>query len=63
MSTLFFILMLGAMLAVLGSFGIGMYFMSRQDQESRLKSNQWMRIRVMMQGVALALFALAVLTK
>ena len=63
MSGVFFILMIAAMLAVLGALGIGLFFMSKQDEASRLKSNKWMRIRVMLQGLALALFALAVMTK
>ncbi len=63
MSSVFFVLMIIAMLSVLGALGMGLFFMTRQDEVSRLKSNKWMRIRVMLQGVALALFALAAMTR
>jgi hypothetical protein len=62
MSTLFFVLMLLAMLAVLVSLGVGMYYMTRQGEAYRHKSNQWMQYRVMLQGLAILLFALAALT-
>ncbi len=62
MSTFFFILMIVAMLAVLASLCIGMYFMGRDGDENRKKSNQWMQRRVMLQAIAIALFALAALT-
>ena len=62
MSMVFFILMVAAMLAVLGALGTGLFYMSRQDEDSRAKSNKWMQIRVMLQGLALLFFALAALT-
>jgi multisubunit Na+/H+ antiporter MnhB subunit len=61
-STVFFVLMIISMLAVLGALGIGLFFMSHEGDENRKKSNQWMRIRVWLQGVAIALFALAAMT-
>jgi hypothetical protein len=62
MSGVFFVLTLAAMAAVLGALGIGLYFMTREGQEARKQSNKWMRIRVMLQGLALILFALAAMT-
>lgn len=51
-----------AMAAVLGSLMIGLIQMTRPaSAEQSLKSNKWMRIRVILQGVALAIFALAVM--
>ncbi len=62
MSTVFFILMIISMLAVLGALSIGLFFMSREGDENRKKSNQWMRVRVWLQGVAIVMFALAAMT-
>ena len=50
------------MLAVLGALGVGLFFMSREGDENRKKSNQWMRVRVWLQGVAIVMFALAAIT-
>lgn len=62
MSSLFFILMIASMLSVLVSLGFGLYFMSKDGDENRRKSNQWMRIRVWMQGIAIIMFLLAAIT-
>lgn len=62
MSTVFFVLMIISMLAVLGALGIGLFFMSREGDENRKKSNQWMRVRVWLQGIAIIMFALAAIT-
>jgi hypothetical protein len=58
----FFILMCLAMLAVLVSLGVGMFFMSREGEENRKKSNKWMQYRVILQGLAILLFALAAMS-
>lgn len=62
MSYLFFILMLVAMGSVLASLFIGLFFMTRGGDENRQKSNKWMQARVTLQGIAILMFALAVLT-
>ena len=62
MSTVFFVLMIMAMAAVLVALGMGFYHIGREGDEDRRKSNDWMRRRVILQGAALALFALAMLT-
>lgn len=62
MSTLFIILMLLAMAAVVVSLIMGVFFMSKGDDESKHKSNKFMRLRVVLQGMALIFFALAVMS-
>lgn len=62
MSQVFIVLLVLAMAAVLASLVIGLFFMTRQNAESREKSNKWMRIRVMLQGFAIIMFLLAVLS-
>ena len=63
MNTFFYIMMLVAMLAVVVSFGLGMFSMVRNGEGDRMKSNKMMKVRVILQGVALALFMLAYATK
>ena len=62
MNNVFFFLMIGAMLAVLVALGVGMFYMSREGDENRKKSNKWMQVRVMLQGLAILLFALAAMS-
>ena len=62
MGGMFFILMIVAMLAVLASLAIGMFYMSKDGEENRKKSNRWMQYRVMLQGLAILLFALAAMS-
>ena len=62
MSTIFFVLMTLTMLAVLGALGVGLFSMARGGAFSRKYGNRLMRLRVFLQGLALALFVLAVLT-
>ena len=61
MGNLFFILMLGAMLAVAASLVLGVFYMTREGAEARQKSLKMMKVRVYLQGLALLLFALAFL--
>ena len=61
MGSLFFILMLGAMLAVAASLALGVFYMTREGAEARQKSLKMMKVRVYLQGLALLLFALAFL--
>ena len=60
----FFTILLGlAMLAVVASLFIGLFFMARGGQADPRKSNMAMRLRVILQGVALVLFLLALLSR
>lgn len=61
MSTFFFILMALAMAAVLVSLFTGLIAMARGGEYGRRNSNKMMRMRVMFQGLALLLFAAAVM--
>jgi hypothetical protein len=51
-----------AMLLVLGSLFMGVFYMGREGDAAKLKSQKMMRMRVYMQGVALLLFILAALS-
>ena len=62
MSNIFFILMICASLAVLGSLAIGVYSMARGGEASKKYSNKMMKARVILQGIALLLFMLAMIT-
>jgi len=63
MSDFFGLLMVLAMVAVLASLGMGLFAMARGGEFSRKYSNKMMRWRVILQGVALALFALAMVSR
>lgn len=63
MSGIFPILLILALGAVVASLFIGLFFMARGGQGDARKSNMAMRLRVMLQGVALVLFLLAMLTQ
>jgi hypothetical protein len=62
MGGFFMIAMAGAMLAVLASLFLGVFFMTKEGPEAREKSLKMMKYRVYLQGLALVLFALAFLT-
>lgn len=62
MSGFFFVLMIIAMLATLAILGIGMVSMIRGGEFNAKYGNKLMRARVIMQGIALACFAIAVLS-
>ena len=61
MGNFFFIAMIGAMLAVLASLFIGVFYMTKEGKDNREKSLKMMKVRVYLQGLALLLFALAFL--
>ena len=61
MSTAFFILMSVAMGAVLGVLLIGVFGMARGGEFNRKYGNRLMQARVVLQGVALGFFVLAVI--
>ncbi|MDB2683071.1 twin transmembrane helix small protein [Alphaproteobacteria bacterium] len=62
MSTIFIILMGLAMLAVLAVLGLGILSMAKGGEFNKKHGNNLMRARVYLQGFALGMFALAILT-
>lgn len=62
MNTFFIIAMLLAMLATLGVLGLGLFSMIKGGDFNQKHGNKLMQARVMLQGLALAMFALAYLT-
>jgi choline-glycine betaine transporter len=62
MSNFFFILMIIAMVLTLASLALGMGVMAKGGELNKKYGNKLMWIRVYMQGTALVLFLLAVLT-
>ena len=60
---IFFILMLVAMAAVVVSLILGIFVMAKGGETSKKYSNKLMQARVTLQGIALLLFALAILTQ
>jgi Protein of unknown function (DUF2909). len=63
MNAIFVILLVLALGSVVASLFIGLFFMARGGQGDSRKSNMAMRLRVTLQGVALVLFLLAMLTQ
>ena len=62
MNNTLFILLGLSLLAVLGTLVLGMVAMSRGGEFNKKYGNKLMRLRVVIQGVALILFALALLS-
>ena len=62
MSRFFFILMIIAMFLTLASLIVGLVAMVKGGEFNEKYGNKLMRLRVTMQGIALALFALAMLS-
>ena len=60
MSGFFFILMVIAMIAVLASLAVGLFGMVKGGDFNKQHGNRLMRLRVTLQGLALAFFVLAV---
>lgn len=63
MNGIFSILMIMAMLAVVGSLFIGLFFMARGGGGDAKRSNKAMRLRVALQGFAVLLFIIAMMTQ
>jgi hypothetical protein len=63
MSKFFFILMIISMVLVLASLVVGLFAMVKGGEFNKKYGNKLMRWRVTLQGVALALFALAVMAQ
>ncbi len=55
--------MIMAMLTVVGSLFIGLFFMARGGGGDARRSNKAMRLRVILQGLALLFFLAALLTQ
>ncbi len=62
MSKFLLLFIIAAMLAVLGALGLGLFAMTRGGDFNKKYGNKLMRARVSLQGVALALLALAYFT-
>jgi heme/copper-type cytochrome/quinol oxidase subunit 2 len=56
----FYILMVAAMISVLVSLFIGLFAMARRGEDAKKLSQKMMRARVILQGVAIICFILAV---
>ncbi len=63
MSSVFTVLMAAAMLAVLVSLTTGLIAMARGGEFNQKYGNKLMRLRVVLQGVALLLFVLALISR
>lgn len=63
MSSFFFALMLVAMLAVVASLTLGLIVMARGGALNKKYGNKLMQARITLQGIAILLFILAVLSK
>ena len=61
MSAFFSILLVVAMLAVLGALFVGLFAMVRGGEFNEKYGNRLMRARVILQGVALVMFVLAMI--
>ncbi len=59
MNSLAIIAMVLAMIAVLATLGVGLFSMAKGGEFNKKHANKLMQMRVMLQGVALALLALA----
>ena len=62
MSNFFFILTVLAAFAVLASLVLGLFVMAKGGETAKKHSNRLMRARVWLQGLALVLLALAILS-
>ncbi|MEO3432641.1 twin transmembrane helix small protein [Inquilinus sp. CAU 1745] len=63
MSTVFLILAILSMIGVVASLGIGMVGMARNGEFNAKYGNTMMRWRIILQGVAILFFALALWTR
>lgn len=61
MNSFFIILLALAMLAVLASLGIGLFAMARGKEQDAALSQKMMRLRVILQLIALVCFIMAAL--
>lgn len=61
MGSFFFIMTLVTMLAVAIVLGVGLFLMSRGGEANKKYSNRLMQARVMLQGLAILFFILAIM--
>jgi hypothetical protein len=62
MSNLLFVLLVIAMVGTLGVLFFGLFSMARGGEFDKRNANKLMRLRVLMQFIAVALFVLLILT-
>ncbi len=62
MSTIFITAAGLAMLSVLGTLGLGLFSMAKGGAFNKKHGNKLMRVRVLLQGLAIAMLALAYFT-
>jgi hypothetical protein len=62
MSNVLFVLLIIAMAATLGVLFFGLFSMARGGEFNKRNANKLMRLRVLMQFIAVALFVLLILT-
>jgi hypothetical protein len=62
MSNVLFVLLVIAMAATLGVLFFGLFSMARGGEFNKRNANKLMRLRVLMQFIAVALFVLLILT-
>ena len=63
MSGVFIVLIVLAMLAVVASLALGVFFMAKGGEDNKKYANKLMQARVTLQGIALLFFALALLSQ
>lgn len=63
MESFFTLLLAVALLAVLASLGVGLFAMARGGEKDSQLSQRMMRLRILLQGVALVCFLLAVMAR
>ncbi len=63
MKVMFFTLVIAAAMITLAVLVTGIFAMARGGEFNRKHSNRLMRLRVVAQGIALALFAIAMMIK
>ena len=63
MNQFLFITLLIAMFATLGALGVGLFAFAKGGETNKKFGNKMMRIRVYLQGIALALFALLIINQ
>ncbi|MDJ0935984.1 MAG: twin transmembrane helix small protein [Kiloniellales bacterium] len=63
MKAMFFTLVIAAAMITLAVLVTGIFAMARGGEFNRKHSNRLMRLRVVAQGIALALFAIAMMIK
>jgi hypothetical protein len=63
MSGFFMVLMAMAMVAVVGSLGVGLFAMIKGGEFNKKYGNKLMQLRVTLQGVAIVMFIFAMMAR